>query len=100
MRRLRAGDLRPLVEHTFEALQVPRDEAAWVAELLVRANLVGQDSHGVIRLAQYAQAIRSGLVQPRATCEIAEESPSMALINGHGGLGQVVARRAMALAIR
>jgi LDH2 family malate/lactate/ureidoglycolate dehydrogenase len=100
MPRIRAGALRSLSGRIFEALQVPQGEAAWVAELLVRANLVGHDSQGVICLKQYAQAIRSGLVQPRGTCEIAEESPSMALINGHWGLGQVVARHAMALAIR
>ena len=70
------------------------------SELLVRADLVGHDSQGVIRIPQYARAIQSALVQPGAVGEIAEESPSMALINGHGGLGQIVARRAMALAIR
>jgi hydroxycarboxylate dehydrogenase B len=100
MPRLRAGDLRSLAQYIFEALQVPSTDAAWVAEVLVQADLVGHDSHGVICLAQYAQAIRSGLVRPRAICEAVEESPSMALINGHGGLGQVVARHAMALAIR
>jgi hydroxycarboxylate dehydrogenase B len=100
MPRLQAGDLRSLGRRIFEALQVPQEEAAWVAELLVRANLVGHDSQGVIRIPQYAHAIQSALVQPGAAGEIAEESPSMALINGHGGLGQVVARHAMALAIR
>ena len=100
MPRLRAGDLRSFIQHIFEALQVPSADAAWVAEVLVRADLVGHDGHGVICLAPYAQAIRSGLVQPSAICEAVEESPSMALINGHGGLGQVVARHAMALAIR
>jgi uncharacterized oxidoreductase len=100
MPRIQAGDLRSLGARIFEGLQVPREEAAWVAELLVRANLVGHDSHGVIRIPQYAQAIKSALVQPGAACEIAEESPSMALIDGHWGLGQVVARRAMELAIR
>jgi LDH2 family malate/lactate/ureidoglycolate dehydrogenase len=100
MPRVQARDLRSFSRCIFEALLVPREEAAWVAEVLVRANLVGQDSQGVIRIPQYAQAIQSALVQPGAVGEIAEESPSMALINGHGGLGQTVARRAMALAIR
>jgi hydroxycarboxylate dehydrogenase B len=100
MSRLRAGDLRLLSQHLLEALQVPPEEAAWVAELLVRANLVGHDSHGVSRLTEYAHAIRTGLVQPRATPEIVEESPSTARINGHRGLGRVVARHAIALAIR
>jgi hydroxycarboxylate dehydrogenase B len=97
---IQAGELRSLARRIFEALRVPPDEAAWVAELLVRADLVGHDSHGVIRLSQYAQAIRSALVRPGAPFEIIRESPSVALIDGRWGLGQVVARRAMELAIR
>jgi len=100
MPRVRAADLRSLAGRIFEALQVPHEEAAWVAELLVRANLVGHDSHGVIHIPRYVQAIQAALVQPGAAGEIAAESPSMALINGHGGLGQIVARRAMTLAIK
>jgi LDH2 family malate/lactate/ureidoglycolate dehydrogenase len=100
MPRLQAGELRSLAGRIFEGLRVPRAEASWVAELLVRANLAGHDSHGVIRIPQYAQAIRSAHVQPGATCEIVKESPSTALINGHWGLGQVVARRAMELALQ
>jgi uncharacterized oxidoreductase len=89
-----------LARSIFEALQVPPEEAAWVAELLTRANLVGHDAHGVMRIPQYAQAIQAALVQPGAPFEIVKESPATALIDGHGGLGQVVARRAMELAIR
>jgi LDH2 family malate/lactate/ureidoglycolate dehydrogenase len=100
MPRMQAEELRSLARRLFEALQVPSEEAAWVAELLVRANLAGHDSHGVIRIPQYAQAIQSALIQPGAPFEIIQESPSLALIDGHGGLGQVVTRRAMELAIR
>jgi uncharacterized oxidoreductase len=84
----------------FDALQVPHEEAVWVAELLVRANLVGHDSHGAIRIPQYAQAIRSAFVKPGVPPEIIKEAPATALIDGHWGLGQVVARYAMELAIR
>jgi hydroxycarboxylate dehydrogenase B len=100
MPRIQAGELRSLAARIFEALKVPHEDAAWVAELLVRANLVGHDSHGVIRIPQYAQAIQSSLVHPGAPFEIVREAPSTALIDGHRGLGQVVARRAMELAIR
>jgi hydroxycarboxylate dehydrogenase B len=100
MPRIRAEGLRSFSGRIFEALQVPHEEAAWVAELLVRANLVGHDSHGVMRIPQYAQAIQAAFVQPGAAGEIAAESPSMALLNGQWGLGQVVARRAMTLAIQ
>ncbi len=100
MPRVSAEELRTLGAKIFEGLQVPREEAAWVAELLVRANLVGHDSHGVIRIPQYAQAMKSREVQPGAPFEIVRESPSTALVDAHWGLGQVGARRAMELAIQ
>jgi uncharacterized oxidoreductase len=100
MPRVAAEELRSLGARIFERLQVPHEEAVWVTELLVRANLIGHDSHGAIRIPQYAQAIRSGLVKPGVPPEIVKESPATALIDGHWGLGQVVARHAMELAIR
>jgi hydroxycarboxylate dehydrogenase B len=99
MPRVSAAELRSLGGKIFAALNVPPEEATWVAELLVRANLVGHDSHGVIRIPQYAQAIRSGQVQAGTPIEVVKESPSTALVNGNWGLGQVVARRAMEVAI-
>ena len=68
--------LRSFTRRLFEALQVPSTEAAWVAELLVRADLAGHDSQGVMRIPQYAQAIRSALAQPGAPIEIVQESPT------------------------
>jgi uncharacterized oxidoreductase len=100
MPRIPAGELRSLGAQIFEGFQVPHEEAVLVAELLVRANLVGHDSHGAIRIPQYAQAIRSGLVKPGMPLEIVKELPATALIDGHWGLGQVVARHAMELAIQ
>jgi LDH2 family malate/lactate/ureidoglycolate dehydrogenase len=97
---LQADELRSLARRIFEALQVPTEEAAWVAELLVRADLAGHESHGVTRLPQYVQAIRSNRTRPGARFEIVRDSPALALIDGHWGLGQVVARGAMELAIR
>jgi uncharacterized oxidoreductase len=100
MPQVSAQELRALGGKIFEGLRVPPEEAAWVAELLVRANLVGHDSHGVIRIPQYAGAIKSGQVQPGAPIEIVRGSLATALVDGHWGLGQVVARRAMELAIQ
>ena len=34
----------------FTAMGAPDGDAAWIAALLVRANLRGHDSHGVIRI--------------------------------------------------
>src|SRR3989442_14353082 len=44
-----AAELERLTAEIFAARNVPRDDADWIAMLLVRANLRGHDSHGVIR---------------------------------------------------
>src|SRR5262249_34425985 len=74
-------------------------DAAWVAQLLVRANLRGHDSHGVIRIPQYAGSIRKGETNPRPAIEILQATPTTAIVDGDLGLGQVVARRATEVAL-
>ncbi len=50
----------------FRAGGVPADEAERVAGSLVDANLAGHDSHGMIRIPQYLQAVADGQLQARA----------------------------------
>src|SRR5438128_1341935 len=55
---------------------ISSDEAALVAASLVDANLKGYDSHGVMRVPYYVQAIRDGEVAPGADLTILDEGPS------------------------
>jgi uncharacterized oxidoreductase len=91
--------LEALATRIFAALGVPDGDAAWVARLLVRANLRGHDSHGVIRVPQYAGSIRKGDTNPRPAMQALHETPTTAIVDGDLGLGQVVARRATEVAL-
>ena len=42
------------------------EEAAIVAQSLVEANLRGYESHGVMRMPQYIDSVRSGEIRPGA----------------------------------
>jgi uncharacterized oxidoreductase len=95
-----AEQLRNVGTKVFLAAGAPLDDAEWVSRLLVKANLVGHDSHGVIRVIQYVKAIQRGDINPDARTEIVKESRASALVNGNWGFGQVAARRAMEIAIR
>ena len=66
MPTLPAKELERVTRDIFTAWGTPPDDAAWVATLLVRANLRGHDSHGVIRVPGYVAAIEKGDVNPRA----------------------------------
>jgi LDH2 family malate/lactate/ureidoglycolate dehydrogenase len=60
--------------------------------------LPGQ-GQGVRRLPTYHERIRKGLIIPGAPFEIVKESPALALVDGHNGLGTVIALKAMELAV-
>jgi len=94
-----ASRLESTATRIFEALGAPAGDAAWIATLLVRANLRGHDSHGVIRIPQYAEAVRKETVDPKSPITVTAETPVMARLDGGRGFGQVVARRGMEMAI-
>lgn len=91
--------LEALATRIFVALGAPEADARAVATLLVRANLRGHDSHGVIRVPQYAGAIRAGHVNPKSPIAVVAETLVIARLDGGRGFGQVVARRGMEMAI-
>ncbi|MBS7640524.1 MAG: Ldh family oxidoreductase [Candidatus Bathyarchaeia archaeon] len=91
--------LRDYVAEVLSSLNVPREHAEIVANVLVAADLMGIESHGVQRLRRYTVGIQVGSVNPRAEISIVKETASTALIDGGSGLGQVVAYKAMEIAI-
>jgi hydroxycarboxylate dehydrogenase B len=74
-------------------------EAGIVSGLLVKANLAGHDSHGVIRIDGYLKAIDDGKLNPKASGVIEADFGAISLVNGNWGFGQVVASDAMQTAI-
>ena len=93
------ADLERLTTELFAARRVPRDDAAWIATMLVRANLRGHDSHGVIRIPQYCASIKAGHLSPTPDIRVVTDTPTLAIVDGDQGFGQIVARRGIALAI-
>src|SRR5512143_2358899 len=91
--------LERLARGIFEAIAVPPAGAAWMASLLVRANLRGHDSHGVIRVPQYVGAVRRRELNPRPAIAVEHDTETTAVVDGDTGFGQVVARRATELAL-
>ena len=88
-----AEKLTTFAESLFRAGGVPADEAARVAQSLVLANLCGHDSHGMIRVVQYADAIKDGRLKPGAPFNIVKQTAAVLVVDGGWGLGQVQAHR-------
>ena len=99
MPRFQAATLEAAGSRIFAGAGVPEHEAQVVARSLVQSNLLGHDSHGVIRIQQYVNNVRSGLTRADAVIRTVREAPAMAVLDGGWGFGQVVARHAAELAI-
>lgn len=99
MARFSPDELRCVNREVFLAMGVDSEGAAWMADTLVRANLQGHDSHGVIRIPQYYTSWRNGEVDPAARPRVVVRGTATALLDGRRGFGQIVAREAMALCL-
>lgn len=88
-----AEKLTSFAEGLFRAAGVPADEAARVATSLVGANLAGHDSHGLIRVVQYLDALRDGRLKAGAPLTVVRQTAGVLVTDGGWGLGQVQAHR-------
>ena len=75
------------------------EEATTIARRLVDSNLVGHDSHGVLRVAKYLEWVRDGTLRPNASPSVTFENDSIAIIDGHRGFGQVIGEFAARIGI-
>ena len=97
--RVPVEPMRRFVEAAFVALGTPEDDARLCADVLLAADLRGIESHGIGRLKVYTDRIRDGLLIPVTEIEIVQDGPAVAVLDGHHGMGPVIATRAMEMAI-
>jgi L-2-hydroxycarboxylate dehydrogenase (NAD+) len=97
--RLQADVLRAFIQEVFERLGVPCDDARTAADVIVRADLRGVETHGVNNLQFYVDPLRSGRLNPKPEITVVRESPITAVVDGDGGMGLVVGARAMEMCI-
>src|SRR5437868_9862274 len=99
MPTLTPSKLESFAAQLLETGGIAADNARLVAASLVDANLKGYDSHGVMRVPYYVQAIKDGEVVPGAELTILDEGPSRIVADANWGLGQVQAMRLIGLLI-
>jgi L-2-hydroxycarboxylate dehydrogenase (NAD+) len=94
-----ADVLEHFMRDVFIRLGVPEEDARISAEILIASDLRGIESHGIGRMKMYYDRIRLGVQVPCTQMEIVRESPTTAVVDGHHGMGQVIAYRSMQMAI-
>jgi LDH2 family malate/lactate/ureidoglycolate dehydrogenase len=72
----------------------PSQDAALVARLMVEADLLGGDGHGLFRLPRYMARLRAGGFNLTPNIRIERQKGAMALLNGDNAMGHLVMQRA------
>ena len=76
-----------------------KEDALFHAQALVKTNLWGIDSHGVIRVPIYVRRLRSGAINPKPKIKTTGGSKGLEILDGDDGPGFLVGREAMKRAI-
>lgn len=97
-RLYRATSLSRLGVALFTAAGAGDDEARAVASSLVASSLMGHDSHGVLRIPEYLDALAAGSIVANAPLTVERTGPSTAVVDCGQGFGAVGAEKAVLVA--
>jgi LDH2 family malate/lactate/ureidoglycolate dehydrogenase len=93
--RVPADDLSRFASLVLEKTGLSHDDAAFVAEQLVWRDLREEYPHGLTALPSCLAAFANGKADPRARCEIVNDTSALTVIDAHGASGMVSASFAM-----
>jgi uncharacterized oxidoreductase len=97
--RVAPDNLRRGVRAIFARAGSDEAEARAVGDHLVEANLVGHDSHGVIRVAKYMDWLKQGQVATNRHVKTLRDDGVLLMLDGQFGYGQAIGLEAMRLGI-
>lgn len=99
MKNFNHENLKDFTRKVFLAIGSSQEHAEMSAEILIRAELRGIPSHGVIRLVDYVRLWEEKRLNSTPNIRITYETPSTATVDGDRGAGLVVGQIAMQIAI-
>lgn len=93
--------LESFMADIFEVIGVPPEDARICADVLITSDKRGIDSHGVGRLKPiyYDRIVKQKIQQPVTRFEIVRDTAATAVVDGHHGMGMVIGKRCMEMAI-
>ena len=99
MKKYISKKLVKFVSKIFELAGSNNEESYIIADHLVDSNLVGHDSHGVIRVPLYMEWFDSGNINLNQRISILKEQDTFVHIDGNFGYGQSIAMQSFNLGI-
>jgi LDH2 family malate/lactate/ureidoglycolate dehydrogenase len=92
-------ELRTFTQNIFLAMGCSEAHAVLAADVLLKSDLRGIDSHGVARLSGYIRLWERQRINATPDIKVVYETATTATVDGDAGLGLVVAPFAMQIAI-
>jgi LDH2 family malate/lactate/ureidoglycolate dehydrogenase len=92
--------LHTFTQNIFLAIGCSQKHAELAADVLLKSDLRGIDSHGMARLSGYVRLWEKQRINPTPNIRVVHETPTTATVDGDAGLGLVVAPFAMQVAIQ
>lgn len=90
--KFKAQEIKKISEKLFIKAGASENEAKIVSEELIEASLMGLDSHGIVRITQYLEQIKEGLIKPNASINLTYETPNSAVVDCNWNFGMVCAK--------
>ena len=79
---------------------IPEGDADIISDILIESDKRGIDSHGIGRLKPiYIDRLDAEIVEPVTKIDVIKETSTTAVLDGNNGMGHVVSRKAMEMAI-
>ncbi len=92
--------LGSFMKDVFMKVGVPAEDAEICTDVLMESDRRGIESHGVNRFKPiYIDRIKLGIQNPVTNFEIIKETSTTAVVDGHDGMGHVIAKKSMQIAI-
>jgi len=79
----------------LEKSGLPREDAEITSDTMLKSEMMGVSSHGVIRLPFYCKRLIDGGTKTHPEIKTLVEKPQILLIDGDNGLGQVISIKTM-----
>src|SRR5690606_25857354 len=98
--RVSVDVLERFMNDVLTKVGVPPDDAATVAGVLITADKSCIDSHAISHLKSiYYNRINVGILNSLTKIDLVREGPTTAVLDGNHGMGHVIGKRAMEMAI-
>jgi LDH2 family malate/lactate/ureidoglycolate dehydrogenase len=99
-RRVDAQRLEGLVAALFRKAGLKDEDAAFMGQCLVDADLRGVHSHGTRWAPVYVRGLRGDQINAGAEAKVVQDRGATAIVDGDRGVGHIAVKKAMDLAIR